>query len=271
LRHGGENLNPLRSRSRHFIFLTYQFDVITHLVARNFVLRYKGSALGVLWSLLVPLSQLLVFAFIFGKVLPLDIEAYPAFLFIGVLPWNWFSTCVTSAGLLFISNRDLVRKPNFIPSNLIIVDVLANLLNFMILLPVLFFIMVIYQREVTLYILFVPFIMVIQIMLTIGLSLIISILNVFYRDIQHIVSVFIMLLFFITPVFYSTMKIDKSYKFIYEWNPIAAVIDGYRATFYYGLPPDWGAILYATIFSIVIYLAGYTVYRQQLHKIFDLI
>ena len=134
--------------SSTFDYFVYQFDVIKHLVGRNFVLKYKGSVLGILWSLFVPLSQLLVFTFIFGRVLPLDIEAYPAFLFLGVLPWNWFSACVSSAGLLFISNRDLVRKPNFIPLNLIIVDVLTNLITFLILLPILFFILIIYKRNI---------------------------------------------------------------------------------------------------------------------------
>jgi lipopolysaccharide transport system permease protein len=78
--------------------LTYRIDLIRHLVWRDFVLRYKGSVLGVLWYLLPPLAQLLVLVFLFGRVVPLNIEAYPAFVFCGLLPWTWFSTCLNSGG-----------------------------------------------------------------------------------------------------------------------------------------------------------------------------
>ena len=78
--------------------LAYRLDLILHLVWRDFVLRYKGSVLGVLWYLLPPLTQLLVLVFLFGRVVPLNIEAYPAFVFCGLLPWTWFGTCLGSAG-----------------------------------------------------------------------------------------------------------------------------------------------------------------------------
>jgi lipopolysaccharide transport system permease protein len=252
-------------------FLTYQFDVIKHLVGRNFTLRYKGSVLGILWSLLIPLSQLLVFTFIFGSVLPLKIEAYPSFLFIGVLPWNWFSTCVSSAGLLFIGNRDLIRKPNFIPLNLVIVDILANFITFLILLPILFFILIIYNREITIYILYLPIIIMIQIILTFGINLIVATFNVFYRDIQHIISIIIMLLFFVTPVFYSISKIPDKYKFVFKFNPMADLIECYRATFYYGMAPDFVSIMYPAIFSILICFLSCYLYFKKIHEIYDLI
>jgi lipopolysaccharide transport system permease protein len=269
--HSGENLIASRSRFRYWIPLTYQFDVISHLVVRNFLVKYKGAMLGVLWAIFVPLSQFLVLAFIFGKVMPLGIEGYPAFLFIGILPWTWFSLCLSSAGLLFISNRDLMRKANFVPLNLIIVDVLINLLGFLLLLPILFLVVISYHREITIYIIYLPIILLVQTLFTIGLSLIIATLNVFYRDIQHIVTIIVMLLFFITPIFYGKTKIDPDYQFMFKLNPMAVLIDAYRQVFFYGLPPDWMAMLYPSIVSILTCFAGYILYRNQLHKIFDLI
>src|SRR4030042_3098432 len=105
--------------------LTYRFDLLCHLVWRAFGLRYKRSVLGVFWSLLSPLVQLLVLVFLFGRVIPLNIEAYPAFVFSALLPWVWFSSCLSSSGGLFIHNRDLVRRPNFTPSTLIVVNTLS--------------------------------------------------------------------------------------------------------------------------------------------------
>src|ERR1051325_4563278 len=95
--------------------LKYYLDLTWHLVQRDFTLRYKGSALGVLWVLVVPLMQLLTLVFVFKNVIPLNIDSYPAFVFTALLPWTWFSNCLNSAGALFISNRDLIRRPNFPP------------------------------------------------------------------------------------------------------------------------------------------------------------
>src|SRR3972149_3463733 len=115
--------------------LTYHVDLIRHLAWRDFTLRYKGSVLGILWSLLPPLIQLGVLVFLFRKVIPLDIEAYPAFVFSGLLPWIWFTACLNAAGGLFIYNRDLVRRPNFKPLTLVAVNTLSNLIHFLMFLP----------------------------------------------------------------------------------------------------------------------------------------
>src|SRR3990172_11455794 len=106
----------------------YYIDLTWNLVQRDFILRYKGSFLGVLWVLLVPLTHLLVLVFIFVRVVPLNIDAYPAFVFTALLPWTWFSNCLTSSGGLFTNNRDLIRRPNFPPLILIAVNTFSNLL-----------------------------------------------------------------------------------------------------------------------------------------------
>ena len=258
-------------RSLPWDFLTYQFDVISNLVIRNFMVKYKGALLGILWAVVVPLFYLLILTFMFGKAMPLHIERYPAFLFIGILPWNWFSLCLNSAGSLFIVNRDLMRKATFVPLNLIVVDVLLNFIGFLILLPVLFIFIKLYHHEITFNAFYLPLLLLIQFMLTIGLSLIIATLNVFYRDIQHMTTIAVMMLFFITPVFYNKAKIGAHYQIIFKLNPIAALINNYRSILFYGLPPDWTALLFPIFLSIFICWAGYAIYRRQLHKVFDLI
>jgi ABC-type polysaccharide/polyol phosphate export permease len=127
-----------------------RYDLIRHLVRRDFTLRYHASALGVLWSVLLPLTQLLILVFLFRRVLPLGIEAYPAFLFSALLPWAWLSTCLSSAGSLFLGNRDLVRRPGFAPPVLIVVNTLSNLLTYLVSLPILLAVLVFYDRPLTL-------------------------------------------------------------------------------------------------------------------------
>jgi len=251
--------------------LTYHFDLIRHLTWRDFILRYKGSVLGILWSVVPPLVQLAVLVFLFGKVIPLGIEGYPAFVFSGLLPWIWFSTCMSSAGYLFINNRDLVRRPNFEPSSLVTANTLSNLIHFLLFLPILLVLLIVYGRQVTMSLVFLPTLMIIQVMLTIGLGLMIATMNAFYHDVQHIVSVAVTLLFYLTPVFYRAQSIPDRYQFVYSLNPIAVLIRSYRAIFFYGSNPEWGSLLVTGLISVLIFGIGYFVYRRQISNVMDVI
>ena len=249
--------------------LRYHRDLILHLVARSFALRYHGSAIGILWSLMIPLSQLLVLVFLFGKVVPLKIDAYPAFVFSALLPWVWFSACLNSASSLFISNRDLMRKPNFAPYILIIVNTLSNLVSYILFLPILILILVLYGHYMTPYLLIFPLLILIQSTLIIGLSLIVATMNVFYRDIQQIMTVAVMLLFYLTPVFYRSEAISKSYHLLYTLSPISVLIQSYRAIFFNGSPPHWNSLVFSGIVSVIVLIVGFFIYNRQLTNIFD--
>src|SRR5262249_45835311 len=151
--------------------LVYQFDLICHLVQRDFRLHYTGSVLGVLWSIVLPLVQLLVFVFLFGKVVPLGIDDYPAFVFSALLPWTWFSNCVSSAGSLFTNNRDLLRRPHFAPATLVVVNTLSNLLTYVGSLPILFGVLAWHGRGLSAAALIFPLLVLIQSTSLIGLGL----------------------------------------------------------------------------------------------------
>ena len=247
----------------------YYIDLVIHLVQRDFMLRYKGSILGVLWVLLVPLTHLLVLVFLFVRVVPLDIEAYPAFVFTALLPWTWFSSSLSSAGGLFVNNKDLLRRPNFPPMILIIVNTLSNLLLYLIVLPILFATIFLYGHSLSWNALYLPLIIVVQAVLITGLSLLIATWNVFYRDVQQIVNVLVMLLFYITPVFYRAHAVDERYQFLFIVNPIAVLVRMSREILFNALPLEWGAFLYSTVVSLGIALAGYHVYKRQIHNVMD--
>jgi lipopolysaccharide transport system permease protein len=249
--------------------VTYHFDLIRHLAWRDFVLRYKGSVLGILWSLLPPLAQLLVLVFLFGRVVPLNIEAYPAFVFCGLLPWIWFSTSLNSAGYLFVNNRDLLRRPNFPASTLVVTNILSNLLHFLVFLPILVLLLVFYDRGLGFVLVFVPLLIFIQLILTVGLGLIVATLNVFYHDVQHMVSVAVMLLFYLTPVFYKAQVVPERFQFVYLLNPLAQLVHNYREVFFYGLMPNWGELLVSGCMSMAVLGLGYWVYRRWLDDIYD--
>lgn len=251
--------------------LAYNFDLICHLVRRDFSLRYKRSVLGVLWSLMQPLAQLMVLVFLFEKVVPLNIDAYPVFVFSALLPWTWFSACLSSAGGLFVGNRDIVRRPNFIPANLVIINTLSNLITFLLALPILFAMLVLYGKTLTLYLLYLPLLMLLQGIFVAGLGLIIATLNVFYRDVQYVIGVALMLLFYMTPVFYQSQTVSKGYRTLYVLNPIAVLIESYRAIFFYGTAPEWSALLLVGVAGLVVCGMSYLIYRLFLHRVFDTI
>lgn len=251
--------------------MIYYIDLLRHLVWRDFSLRYKRSVLGIMWSLLLPLAQLLVLVFLFQVVVPLNIDAYPAFIFCALLPWAWFSGCLSSACYLFIGNRDLVRHPNFAPTTLMIVNTLSNMIAYVMALPILGLVLAVYGRPLTPLLLLLPVLLLIQGCLIVGLSMIIATLNVFYRDVQHIVTVVLMLLFYLTPVFYRPQSVAEKYQILYELNPIAVLIQSYRAIFFYGSYPGWGSLMLACAMSVAVYGLGRFVYSRQQHDIVDTI
>ena len=248
---------------------THQLDLIINLTRRNFFLQFRGSFLGLLWALLLPVIQLMVFAFLFQRIVPLGIENYPVFVFTALLPWNWFSASILSAGNLFIVHRDLVRRPNFTPSTLALVAALTNLLTYLVALPIVFVLVAISGRAITWTVLLLPFIMLIQGILIVGLSLFIATWNVFYHDVQHITGVAIMLLFYLTPVFYSLDSVGPEYRIAFTLNPMAVLVQSYRAILYEGTVPDWNGLLVASMVAVAALGIGYLSYRREIQEVYD--
>lgn len=247
----------------------HRVDLVSHLARREFSLRYHDSALGVLWSLLQPLSQLLVLVFLFRRVIPLGIEAYPAFVLSALLPWYWFSASVSAAGGLFVGNRDLVRQPGFTPAILVIVNALSNLISLVVSLPILLGLLGWYGRGPGASLLFLPVLIAIQGVLIVGLGLGVATLNVFYRDVQHMVAVALMLLFYMTPVFYRTFEVGEEFRWIFRLNPVAVLLEGYRAVFFLGTVPAAGPLLMAAVSSAGICAIAYRVYLARRHDLVD--
>jgi lipopolysaccharide transport system permease protein len=126
-----------------------------------------------------------------------------------------------------------------------------------------------YGHTLSATILLLPLFLVIQSILIQGLSLMIATWNVFYRDIQQIVGVLLGLLFWITPVFYRSTSASSKYQFLFDFNPIAVLIKGYRDILFYSKTPEWGGLLFAAIVSAAVWILGYIVYSRQLHKVID--
>jgi ABC-type polysaccharide/polyol phosphate export permease len=161
-------------------------ELIRNLIIRDLKVRYKNSVLGVLWSLLNPLLMTLVFTFVFTVMIPQRIDKFPVFFMCGFLPWSFFSSAVTDGTRSIVRNASLIKKVYFPREILPLVDVLSNLVNFLLALIVLFAMLLVFRVKLTPALLMLPFIILAQVMFLVGMALLLSTANVFYRDTQHI-------------------------------------------------------------------------------------
>jgi ABC-type polysaccharide/polyol phosphate export permease len=252
-------------------------DLIYNLVARDLKVRYKNSVLGILWSLLNPLLMMLVFTFVF-KVLAGSsrLPAYPAFILSGVLAWNLFSSSVVGAIGSIVGNAHLIKKVYFPCEVLPISIVLSNLVNFLLALPVYFILATVLGRSPTPWVLLLPFVILVQLFFTLGISFILATVNVFYRDTQIVMEVVLLAWFFMSPVFYSISEVAPggarigslvlSSFDVQRWlrilNPMASIIASYRDVLYWGARPGIDFFLRTAVTTLFFLIVGYLIFLR---------
>ena len=224
--------------------------------------KYKHSFLGVLWSFLNPLLQLAVYAIIFPLILKDAQENYVIFLCVALIPWTFFSTVVTQSAAVIINNSNIIKKVYFPREILPISVVTSATVNFLISTIIILFFILFYRAGFSWYIVFYPFILLIQYLLSLGISFLISSLTVYLRDLEHLIGVAIMMLFYATPIAYSSDSIPGEFQFIMRLNPMAYIIDAYRDIFYYQTMPELKSLGILLIITIALVVIGYIVFNK---------
>jgi ABC-type polysaccharide/polyol phosphate export permease len=216
--------------------------------------------------------MMLVFTVVFTVMQQSNIERYPVFVLCALLPWNFFLSSVTGATVSIVGNAHLVKKVYFPREVLPLSTVLSNLVHFLLALIVLFGMMALFRVKLTLWILYLPLLILIQIVFSSGMALLLSTINVFYRDTQHIVEVLMLAWFFVTPVFWDHSILPQTASFLgIDWpvrrltfilNPMASLISAYRDILYFGRMIDL-AFLSRTVVTALAFLAiGYRVFGR---------
>lgn len=252
--------------SSHKFPLPYLRDLLRELVSRDMKLRYKRSVLGVAWSLLNPLAQLLVLNFVFSWVLPLDIDNYPVFLFIGLLVWTWFQTSLFNATSVIIDNPDLIRRPGFPVAILPIVTVSTNLIHFLLAMPVLLLFLPSGGVQLSAALLALPLLVGLQFLLTLSLSYLLAAIHVTFRDTQYLLGIALLLGFYLSPIFYKTSLIPQQLQWLYRLNPMVDLIDSYRVILMQGSLPSLLPLLAIGVGSMVMLWLGYTIFVHQSYR-----
>lgn len=249
--------------------LAHWRDLLIELVARDLKVRYQRSALGLGWSLLKPLSQLAIFAIVFTSVLPLDIPNYTTFVFTGVLVWAWFGSSLTSAIVSITGNRELVRRPGFPTRLLPALAILSNGVHFLLALPLLLISSIIQTGGPGLSIVALPAVILAQFVLMLAFSMLLAALHVFFRDLEHLATIAIMLGFYITPVFYRPLQADHDYAFLSDYNPMAWILSAYRSILVHGLFPETVFFLKILAVSLPVLAVGTWFFNRVSAKFVD--
>ena len=241
--------------------------LIQSLVARELKARYRGSVLGFFWSFFNPLLLLLVYTFVFNKVLQArspHADPYALFLFCGLLPWTWFATSLTESSGVLISGGNLIKKVLFPAEILPIVSVLANMVHFLLGLPILAAFLVYYQKPLqATELVWFPAVLLVQLVLTLGLALILSALTVHFRDIRDILSNLLTVWFFVTPIIYPWQEAPDSIKRFLNLNPFMHLAVSYQEILFFDGPfghLKWMLMLGAI--SILFFLLGYFIFDR---------
>lgn len=246
-------------------------DILRELIARDVKLRYRGSYFGMAWTLLNPIAELAVLWFVFGNVLPLRIDNYAAFLFTGLLVYTWFQTSLFHATVAVVSNRDLIRRPDVPLDILPIVSVASTMLHFLLSLPVLFGLLIWTGVPLTRALVALPGLVAVQFVLILALAYPLAALHVWMRDTQYFLKVGLQLLFFLTPVFYEPRAIPERYRDLFQVNPMAAVVDGYRDVLVRGVLPPLQTWVLTGLASVAVLLAGLAVFRRASRYFADML
>lgn len=241
-------------------------ELLFFLAWRDVKVRYKQTALGVLWVVMQPLLMTLIFSVFLGKLarVPSDGLPYPVMVFAGLLPWTFFSNAVTQSVTSIVGNANLITKVYFPRLIIPAAAVLARLFDFAVALIILFGMMAFYRVTPTASMAMIPVLALLTAILALGCGTFVAALNVRYRDVGVVLPVLIQLWMFASPVLYPAQLVrdawPRAYR-LYELNPIVGVVDGFRSALF-GRAFDWTALGKTTLIALLILTASAYFFRR---------
>lgn len=250
-------MNPLA------IFTTYH-ELLSELTIREIKQRYKQSILGYAWVILNPFFQMIVMAFVFSIVMRIPNLGVPysIFLYAGLLPWTLFANSLTSAVNVLVANAGLITKIYFPREIFVASTILAKIVDFLLASTIFIAFLIYYQTPLTWHMLWIIPIFIIQQLFTYGLALILAAANLFYRDIQYLFGLVILVWMYLTPVIYTTELFPEKYRWIFQINPMAVIINAYRQVILAGGMPNLVSLALALLVSLMILLIGYKIFKK---------
>lgn len=240
-------------------------SLFLQIMKRSIATRYKGASLGLIWTLAFPLMMLSVYTFVFGIIFkpqwsngPSGTENafFPLFLFSGLAVYNIFSESIGQSPTLILSNQNYVKKVVFPLELLPICHVLTTFCFGLVWIGLLVAGVAVFGGKLTSYTLLLPFPLLTLLILSMGLSFILSSLGVYLRDIQYLVGIVLQIFSFITPIFYPLSSVPENLRWILLWNPLTYIVGQVRDLCLYGHIFDWTEYFYSTLGALGIFQLG---------------
>ena len=238
-------------------------DMLLYLVLRDIKARYTQSVLGIGWAVLQPLFLMIVFTVIFGKLVKINTNGmdYAVFSYTALVPWAYFSNSLMLTTGSLIQNSNLLSKVFFPRIVLPMSTVLSTLVDFFIAFILVIVLMIWYQVSPTLWVLFLPALLLLMVVLSVSLGSLFTALAIQYRDVRHGISFLVQGMMYASPVVYPVSIIPDKYRLIYGLNPMAGVIEGFRSALLGATPMPWDLIIVGTIVTLVLAVIGLTYFK----------
>ena len=234
-------------------------ELLFFLTWRDVKVRYKQTALGAAWAILQPLFMMIIFTIFFGRLAGVASAGipYPLFALAGLVPWTFFANAITASGNSLVGSANLITKVYFprliVPAAAMLAGLVDFLLAFLILVAMMFY----YRVTLTVQILFLPVLILLTALFSLGVGTWMSALNVKYRDVRFALPFLIQLWLFVSSVILPSTSVPQKWRWLLMLNPMSGIIEGYRAALF-GLPFDWPALGIASALTIVVLL--YAIY-----------
>lgn len=244
-------------------------EMIYSLIQKELRGKYKGSVLGFLWSLLIPLFQLVIYTIVFSVFMKSGIEKFYVFLFVALVPWLFFNSCIAGGATSIIQQKNLVQKIYFPRMVLPVAYTISYFINMLLSFIIVFLALFVSGIGVRFSLLgYLPVIMLIEFIMGIGGALLFSALTVYFRDMEYILNIVTMAWMYMTPILYPLDMISNAQiQQLLYLNPMTPVIVAYRDILYYQQAPEMKTLIYAVVWGIVVLTAGFVTF-QKLQKNF---
>ncbi|MDR7485178.1 MAG: ABC transporter permease [Armatimonadota bacterium] len=238
-------------------------DLLLNLVAAELRAKYRGSALGFLWSLLNPLALIVIYSIAFRSIIRIPIERFPVFLIAGILPWTFFSSSSMAATISLMVNASLLKKVRFpreiIPASVVLFHLVQKVLALVVFLPSL----LVLAGHLPWTLVFYPMVLGLQVLFVMGVAMALSVLTVAYRDLRHLTEVALTMLFWLTPIVYRADMVPATLRLIFAANPMTSFVSAFQDITYWGRPPDPGTFLAMAGWAGASLVVGLAMFRQR--------
>jgi lipopolysaccharide transport system permease protein len=258
----------LTAHTRPLIPSRTDIHIVRHLVALEFRVRYSRSVIGWTWSILQPVSRLVILSFIFTRAIPLDIDNYAAFLFVGLVSWQWFSSGVSASTNSLVGQSGMLSRPGLHLAVLPTVAVLSAALDAFVALLILL-VFVTFTVGISASIVLLPALVVLQFMLIVGVGALLCVANVYSRDVRLLVELSLVLGFYLTPVFYKYQLLPEEVQRVVALNPMTWMIGAQRAILIGGDAPAASTMALLVAVCCALFSAGIVVFHRTSHSVID--